>query len=180
MRFLQLKNMKSGVSTVSWYLVVFSADQRLLEESTSPICKNFAINNCQTGNFGALVQVFLTRAAELKASAQCEKYVYISVSCNLYLFLSSVKCYCLWLQCYTSIQSEDLSLFAAMSSHGRLTMPCSSFATCACTLWRICPRKLSCSSLRLFHHKRLVSLVTDSLLSLMLGHVKFKATRVSG
>ncbi len=51
----------------------FSADQRLLEESTASICKNFAINNCRTGNFSALIRVFLTRAAELKASAQCEE-----------------------------------------------------------------------------------------------------------
>ena len=52
-----------------------SADQRLLEESTVNICKNFAINNCRTGNFGALIQVFLVRAAELRASAQCEEQV---------------------------------------------------------------------------------------------------------
>ena len=53
----------------------FSADQRLLEESTNIICKNFAINNCQTGNFGALVRVFLTRAGELNVSSQCDEWV---------------------------------------------------------------------------------------------------------
>ena len=51
-----------------------SPDQRLLEESTTNLCKNLAINNCQTGNFGALVQVFLSRALEIKDSAQCEEY----------------------------------------------------------------------------------------------------------
>ena len=53
--------------------LIFSADQRLLEESTASICKNFAINNCQTGNLGSLIQVFLMRATELKDSAQCEE-----------------------------------------------------------------------------------------------------------
>lgn len=50
-----------------------SSDSKLLEDSTERICSNFAINNTHTGNFGALVHNFLVRAAELKASAQCEE-----------------------------------------------------------------------------------------------------------
>ena len=55
---------------------VCSSDQSLLEESTVGICKNFVVNNCQTGNFGSLVRVFLTRSAELKTSVQCQEWVY--------------------------------------------------------------------------------------------------------
>ena len=51
----------------------FSSDAKLLEESTALICKNLAINNCKTGNFGALIHNFLIRCTELKASAQCEE-----------------------------------------------------------------------------------------------------------
>lgn len=59
-----------------WYLsynIQFSSDAKLLEESTALTCKNLAINNCKTGNFGALVRTFLVRCTELKASAQCEE-----------------------------------------------------------------------------------------------------------
>ncbi|KAJ8311410.1 hypothetical protein KUTeg_010765 [Tegillarca granosa] len=52
------------------------ADAKLLEESTSGLCKNFAIHNCKSGNFGALVRNFLVRATELKASAQCEDNIF--------------------------------------------------------------------------------------------------------
>lgn len=50
-----------------------SADARLLEDSTSLIARNFAINNCHTGNLRSLVHCFMMRATELKASAQCEE-----------------------------------------------------------------------------------------------------------
>lgn len=52
---------------------LFSSDGKLLEESTSSICKGVAINNCKSGNFGALIRNFLVRATELKASVQCEE-----------------------------------------------------------------------------------------------------------
>ena len=59
-----------------FFLLFFSsADARLLEESTSLIARNFAINNCHTGNLRALVHNFMIRATELKASAQCEEWV---------------------------------------------------------------------------------------------------------
>jgi len=50
-----------------------SADYRLLEESTQSLCKTLLANNLTTGNVGALLNVFLSRAQELKASAQCKK-----------------------------------------------------------------------------------------------------------
>ncbi|XP_002731175.1 dymeclin-like [Saccoglossus kowalevskii] len=53
-----------------------SADNRLLMEQISPICKVFAENNLQTGNFCALVNVFLMRCVELKASTQCENDIF--------------------------------------------------------------------------------------------------------
>ncbi|XP_077993029.1 dymeclin-like [Glandiceps talaboti] len=53
-----------------------SSDNRLLVEQTSPICKVFSENNLKTGNFCALVGVFLIRAAELKTSTQCENHVF--------------------------------------------------------------------------------------------------------
>jgi hypothetical protein len=57
-------------------IFVHSGDQSLLEESTVMICKNFVVNNCQTGNFGSLVRVFLTRANELQMAAQCNELVF--------------------------------------------------------------------------------------------------------
>jgi hypothetical protein len=50
-----------------------SSDGKLLEESTSSICKSVAIHNCKSGNFGALIRNFLVRATELKASVQCDE-----------------------------------------------------------------------------------------------------------
>ncbi|KAK2149759.1 hypothetical protein LSH36_437g01034 [Paralvinella palmiformis] len=54
-----------------------SSDQRLLEESTTILCKNFAINNCTTGNFGSLIQVFLLRASAVRASPLCDDNVMV-------------------------------------------------------------------------------------------------------
>ncbi|KAI0209934.1 Dymeclin [Lamellibrachia satsuma] len=67
-----------------------SADQRLLEESTSIICKNFAINNCQTGNFGSLIRVFLGRASELKASSQCDDSIFMWQTYNALFIIRNV------------------------------------------------------------------------------------------
>ena len=54
-------------------LFFYSSDGKLLEESTANICKGVAINNCKSGNFGALIRNFLVRATELKASVQCDE-----------------------------------------------------------------------------------------------------------
>lgn len=67
-----------------------SADQRLLEESTVTICKNFAINNCQTGNFGSLVRVFLTRATELKSSNELEDNIFTWQTYNALFIIRNI------------------------------------------------------------------------------------------
>lgn len=70
-----------------------SADQRLLEEQTSLICKNFAVNNCRTGNFGSLTRVFILRATELKASAQCEDNIFTWQTFNALFIIRNVVKY---------------------------------------------------------------------------------------
>ncbi|XP_013380447.1 dymeclin-like [Lingula anatina] len=67
-----------------------SSDNRLLEESISGICKNMAINNFQSGNFGALVRVFLIRAAELKASTQCDDNLFIWQTYNALFIVRNI------------------------------------------------------------------------------------------
>jgi hypothetical protein len=62
----------------------------LLEESTLVICKNLAINNCQTGNFGSLVRVFLTRATELKASSQLEDNIFTWQTYNALFIIRNI------------------------------------------------------------------------------------------
>ena len=64
------------------FSIVCSADQRLLEESVAILCKNFAIDNCRTGNFGSLVRVFILRAGELKASSNVEEWVKFFICVN--------------------------------------------------------------------------------------------------
>ncbi|CAE1315788.1 DYM [Acanthosepion pharaonis] len=66
------------------------ADARLLEESTSSICKNLALNNCRTGNFGALVRNFLVRATELKASTQCDDNIFTWQTYNALFIIRSL------------------------------------------------------------------------------------------
>ncbi|KAL7646893.1 UNVERIFIED_CONTAM: hypothetical protein RMT77_002150 [Armadillidium vulgare] len=51
------------------------ADNRLLEESVEPLFKTL-LNNSSTGNLSSLLQVFLSRSRELKASAQLENRVF--------------------------------------------------------------------------------------------------------
>ncbi|KAG0428262.1 hypothetical protein HPB47_024742, partial [Ixodes persulcatus] len=47
-----------------------------LDESLQPLLETLLTNNAISGNFGALVSVFLTRALELKASAQCDNNIF--------------------------------------------------------------------------------------------------------
>jgi len=68
-----------------------SADQRLLEESVAILCKNFAINNCQTGNFGSLCRVFIIRTAELKSLPEIEDNIFILQTFNA-LFIIRNMC----------------------------------------------------------------------------------------
>ncbi|XP_006837545.1 PREDICTED: dymeclin isoform X1 [Chrysochloris asiatica] len=54
-----------------------SAELKLLEEATISVCKSLVENNPRTGNFAALVKVFLSRTKELKLSAECENHIFI-------------------------------------------------------------------------------------------------------
>lgn len=47
-----------------------------LDNSLEPLLKTLLQNNAVSGNFSALVSVFLTRALELKASAQCDNNIF--------------------------------------------------------------------------------------------------------
>ncbi|XP_015231821.1 PREDICTED: dymeclin [Cyprinodon variegatus] len=54
-----------------------SGDSKLLEEAVIPLAKALIQNNPRTGNFGALVRVFLGRTKELKISTECQDQLFI-------------------------------------------------------------------------------------------------------
>ena len=54
-------------------LIFFGSDGKLLDESTASICKGVAIKNGKSGNFGALIRIFLVRSTELKAPVECDE-----------------------------------------------------------------------------------------------------------
>nr|XP_046230377.1 dymeclin [Scatophagus argus] len=54
-----------------------SGDSKLLEEAVIPLAKTFIENNPRTGNFGALVRIFLGRTKELKISTECQDQLFI-------------------------------------------------------------------------------------------------------
>ncbi|TNN85330.1 Dymeclin [Liparis tanakae] len=54
-----------------------SGDSKLLEEAVIPLAKIFIENNPRSGNFGALVRVFLGRTKELKISTECQDQLFI-------------------------------------------------------------------------------------------------------
>lgn len=54
-----------------------SGDSKLLEEAAIPLAKTLIQNNPRTGNFGALVRVFLARTKELKISTECQDQLFI-------------------------------------------------------------------------------------------------------
>uniref|UniRef100_A0A8B9HT93 Dymeclin n=1 Tax=Astyanax mexicanus TaxID=7994 RepID=A0A8B9HT93_ASTMX len=67
----------------------FSADAKLLEEAVVPLAKTLIQNNSRSGNFAALVRVFLGRTKELKISTECQDQLFIWQAHNA-LFL--VRC----------------------------------------------------------------------------------------
>ncbi|CAH1789250.1 unnamed protein product [Owenia fusiformis] len=79
----------------SFIIPISSPDCRLLEESTSVICKTFSTNNIKTGNLASLVQVFLLRSAELKASAQCEDNIFTWQTYNALFIIRNICKYCI-------------------------------------------------------------------------------------
>nr|KAI8752104.1 dymeclin-like [Biomphalaria glabrata] len=74
----------------SFQIPVNSSDAKVLEESTEIIARNFALNNCHTGNLRALIYNFLIRASELKASAQCEDNIFIWQTYNALFIIRSL------------------------------------------------------------------------------------------
>uniref|UniRef100_H3DN48 Dymeclin n=1 Tax=Tetraodon nigroviridis TaxID=99883 RepID=H3DN48_TETNG len=56
-----------------------SGDSKLLEEVVVPLAKTLiqVHNNPRTGNFGALVRIFLARTRELKISTECQDQLFI-------------------------------------------------------------------------------------------------------
>ncbi|XP_078710916.1 dymeclin isoform X3 [Lampetra fluviatilis] len=82
-----------------------SSDSRLLEEATESICKSLINNNPRTGNFAALVNVFISRTKELKISAECQNELFIWQAHNA-LFI--VRCLIKALQSHTS--EEELAM----------------------------------------------------------------------
>ncbi|KAF7696692.1 dymeclin [Silurus meridionalis] len=66
-----------------------SGDAKLLEEAVIPLAKTLIKNNPRSGNFSALVRVFLARTKELKISTECQDQLFIWQAHNA-LFL--VRC----------------------------------------------------------------------------------------
>ncbi|MBN3300309.1 dymeclin [Amia ocellicauda] len=75
-----------------------SADAKLLEEAIIPLAKILIENNPRTGNFGALVRIFLSRTKELKISTECQDQLFIwqahnalfMIRCLLKVFISQM------------------------------------------------------------------------------------------
>ncbi|CAL4127534.1 unnamed protein product, partial [Meganyctiphanes norvegica] len=53
-----------------------SSDYRLLDECIEPLFRGLIQNYAASGNISSLIRVFLSRATELKASAQCDNSVF--------------------------------------------------------------------------------------------------------
>jgi len=53
--------------------LLYSIENKAVVESTAQFFKLLESNNDVTNNAGSLLKVFLVRATELKASAQCDK-----------------------------------------------------------------------------------------------------------
>ncbi|XP_036792775.1 dymeclin isoform X1 [Oncorhynchus mykiss] len=75
-----------------------SGDSKLLEEAVIPLAKILIENNPRTGNFGALVRIFLGRTKELKISTECQDQLFIwqahnalfMIRCLLKVFISEM------------------------------------------------------------------------------------------
>uniref|UniRef100_A0A4W5NQC6 Dymeclin n=1 Tax=Hucho hucho TaxID=62062 RepID=A0A4W5NQC6_9TELE len=75
-----------------------SEDSKLLEDAVIPLAKILIENNPRTGNFGALVRIFLGRTKELKISTECQDQLFIwqahnalfMIRCLLKVFISEM------------------------------------------------------------------------------------------
>ncbi|CAL9682085.1 unnamed protein product [Knipowitschia caucasica] len=76
-----------------------SKDSKLLEEAVVPLAKTLIENNPRTGNFCALVRVFLGRTKELKISTECQDQLFIwqahnalfMIRCLLKVFIREIN-----------------------------------------------------------------------------------------
>ncbi|XP_028829399.1 dymeclin isoform X1 [Denticeps clupeoides] len=82
-----------------------SNDFKVLEETITPLAKTLIQNNPRSGNFGALVRVFLGRTKELKISTECQDQLFIWQAHNALLLIR-----CLLKVFIREMSEEDLHL----------------------------------------------------------------------
>nr|XP_044998769.1 dymeclin isoform X2 [Jaculus jaculus] len=82
-----------------------STELKLLEERTVSVCKSLVENNPRTGNFGALIKVFLSRTKELKLSAECQNHIFIWQTHNALFIIC-----CLLKVFFCQMSEEELQL----------------------------------------------------------------------
>lgn len=70
-----------------------SADARLLEEATEPICQKLVGNNLKTSNFVTLIKVFIKRIPDLKDNTKCEDEDFTWETYNAILLVRSFSKY---------------------------------------------------------------------------------------
>ncbi len=63
------------------------AEWRHLEEDAEDLLKRFAANNPKSGNFGSLVDIFLSRSAELQSSLESDSSLFVWQTFNALLVL---------------------------------------------------------------------------------------------
>ncbi|XP_063217608.1 dymeclin [Bacillus rossius redtenbacheri] len=69
------------------------SEHRALDERIEGICRQLTVNNLQSGNFGSLLHVFLSRASELLASAQTDNNMFSWQSYNALFILRCLTKY---------------------------------------------------------------------------------------
>nr|CAD7586627.1 unnamed protein product [Timema genevievae] len=88
----------SNLGWVNWGL-----EQKALDERIEGLCRQLMVNNLQSGNFGSLLHVFLTRASELLASAQTDNNMFSWQTYNALFILR-----CLTKYFVENLKEEDL------------------------------------------------------------------------
>ncbi|CAG2055624.1 unnamed protein product, partial [Timema podura] len=78
-------------------------EQKALDERIEGLCRQLMVNNLQSGNFGSLLHVFLTRASELLASAQTDNNMFSWQTYNALFILR-----CLTKYFVENLKEEDL------------------------------------------------------------------------
>uniref|UniRef100_A0A3P9HT94 Dymeclin n=1 Tax=Oryzias latipes TaxID=8090 RepID=A0A3P9HT94_ORYLA len=94
-----------------------SGESKLLEEAVIPLAKTLIENNPRSGNFSALVRIFLGRTKELKISTECQDQLFIWQAHNALLMIR-----CL-LKVFTREMSEE-ELHQQFSYQERAVVSC--------------------------------------------------------